>query len=76
MADDKTAEPGSLPFTPPGPTAMGWDVYRWPEFWAFAERLGIPLELLTIDVTIHIPVEGPVVVTHHYQGADTTQRTP
>jgi hypothetical protein len=48
----------------------GFDVYHWPEFKAFAERLGIEYELLTTNVTITIPVEGVVVIAHDYHGRD------
>lgn len=45
----------------------GRDVYHWPEFKAFADRLGIPLELGTIDMLIFVPCEGRVRVIHEYQ---------
>lgn len=49
-----------------------WDVYRWPEFQAFARRLGIPLdETFTRSLTIRM--ESPdheVQITHGYPGVD------
>ena len=52
------------------PLVTGRDVYYWPEFKAFAERLGIEYELLTTNLTITIPCEGAVVVAHDYHGSD------
>lgn len=49
---------------------QGADVYHWPEFKAFAKRLGIAHELPTLNITITIPVDGVVVVAHDYQGED------
>jgi hypothetical protein len=51
--------------------ALGHDVYHWPEFKAFATRLGIPWDLGTVFVTIELPLEGPVMITHKYQGETT-----
>jgi len=50
--------------------ADGRDVWSWPEFIAFAERLGIDLrkETLTRDVIISIPCDGIVTVTQEYLG--------
>lgn len=47
--------------------ADGREVYRWPEFQAFCDRLGVLWDLLTVDLTIMIPSYGPVKViqSHH-----------
>lgn len=65
-----------------GGRANGRDVYGWPEFRAFARRLGFLWDHLTVDVAIFIPPYGPVQVTHKYQGvnveapADDQEQTP
>jgi hypothetical protein len=56
--------------TPP----LGFDVYHWPEFVAFARRLGLLWELGTYDTTITIPAEGTVKIEQSYRGNDTTLR--
>jgi hypothetical protein len=48
------------------------EVYRWPEFQAFAARLGIPFDLRTTRLVIELPGEGCLVkVTQEYHGRDT-----
>jgi hypothetical protein len=42
------------------------DVYRWPEWKAFAKRLGIAEELSTVSLTIELCVGDTVVVTQKY----------
>lgn len=44
----------------------GYEVYHWPEFIAFAKRLGVPWELPTIDLNIFIPVDGFVKITQEF----------
>jgi len=46
------------------------DVYHWPEFIAFANRLGIPHEALTTKLTITLDEDGMATVAHEYHGAD------
>lgn len=46
----------------------GWDVWRWPEFQAFARRLGIPLDRPTVDLNIYLPLEEAVTITEEYRG--------
>jgi len=50
--------------------AFGHEVYRWPEFVAFAKRLGFMYDHLTVDVVITIPADGCVDIQHHYRGVD------
>jgi len=49
---------------------FGREVYHWPEFRAFAERLGLEYELPTTEITITIPLEGLVTIAHDYHGKD------
>lgn len=46
----------------------GREVYHWPEFQAFAKRLGIDWNLPTVDLCIFIPLDGNVKVVHEYLG--------
>ncbi len=48
----------------------GSEVYEWPEFKAFVERLGIGLAVSTTDLVLHIPREGRVTIGHGYLGRD------
>ena len=48
----------------------GFSVYRWPEFEAFAKRLGFMWDLRTIDVTIKIHRGEMVVIDQTYAGSD------
>jgi uncharacterized protein (DUF302 family) len=54
---------------------QGYELYHWPEFQAFAKRLGIPLELGTIDIAIFIPCDGRVKVIHEYQADENLMET-
>jgi hypothetical protein len=49
----------------------GYTIYSWPEFKAFAQRLGIHYGHPTLDLNIFIPLEGFVTITHEYRGMDT-----
>jgi hypothetical protein len=52
----------------------GYDVVRWPEFIAFAKRLGINLALPFRDLMINIPFEGRCVeITQTYVADDINQ---
>ena len=48
------------------------EFYRWPEFQALAERLGIPLDLRTLGLSILIGPDAndPVRVEQFYQAVD------
>lgn len=52
------------------PEVTGREVYHWPEFQAFANRLGIPLELFTVDLFIELPCDDYVKVFHVYHSVD------
>lgn len=54
-------------------TALGYDVFRWPEFRALAERLMIDLESPVTVVTIRVPVDECVDVTVVSNGQDLTK---
>lgn len=56
-------------------SAHSQDVYRSPEFQAFAKRLGILWGLHTLSLTIELPVEGMVKVTQSYHARITTEPT-
>ena len=44
-------------------------VWRWPEFKAFAKRLGIP-EQRSRDLIIKMYFDGEVIIEHQYVGED------
>lgn len=48
----------------------GSDVYNWPEFKAFAERLGIDWALPTTKLTITLGVGELVLVAQDYHGSE------
>src|SRR5687767_4310055 len=50
--------------------ADGHQVYQWPEFRAFAARLGFMWDLRTVSVIIRITEGKMVVVDHQYAGSD------
>lgn len=50
----------------------GNDVYHWPEFKAFAARLGIAWDMATTDLVIEMSLEKCVRITHTYRGTDTS----
>lgn len=52
----------------------GWEVCRWPEYQAFAKRLGIDLELPYRDISIQLPMEECVSVTQNYLADDMTHQ--
>lgn len=53
------------------PMVNGTELYQWPEFQAFAERLGIEYGNPTLDINIFIPLKGIVIITQEYYGIDT-----
>lgn len=51
-------------------------VYNWPEFRAFAERLGVMWHLRTVEVIITMRPDEPVHVNHTYLGIDDQNPNP
>lgn len=51
----------------------GWEVFRWPEFLAFAKRLGIDLEAATTKLVITLPVDGVAKIQQTVQADDIDQ---
>lgn len=47
----------------------GAEVFKWPEFRAFAERLMVDLKLSTSCLTITIPKDGTVRIAQDTRGA-------
>lgn len=45
---------------------LSYDVYHWPEFKAFAERLGLQYYLPSRSVRISMPFDGEVTIDHEY----------
>jgi hypothetical protein len=52
----------------PGPT--GYEVYHWPEFRAFAKRLGILWSVYTNEISLRLNVDEPVEINQSYRGVD------
>lgn len=52
--------------------ASGYNVWRWPEFIAFAERLGVVLsdDVQTTNLIIDIPHDGLTKITQEFRGID------
>jgi hypothetical protein len=57
--------------------ASSWEVYCWPEFKAFAERLGIAYDAPTVRLVVVLgePNE-PVKIEHSYAGSDAQPLAP
>lgn len=53
-----------------GRPVSGYEVYRWPEFIAFAGRLGFKWDLATTRVVITIAHDEMVCIDHTYQGRE------
>jgi len=51
--------------------ARSWDVFRWPEFQAFAERLGIDLTQPIKDIIIRLPFDELAQYDLTLRGSDT-----
>jgi hypothetical protein len=51
------------------PRTSGFAVWRWPEFQAFIDRLGVPLNLRTRKITIMLD-EGNAIVIQEYLAGD------
>lgn len=56
----------------PGTPVTGYEVYRWPEFIAFAQRLGFKWDLRTIECTITMKRDELVRIDHVYAGNNDT----
>lgn len=52
------------------------DVWQWPEFRAFAERLGIPLHLPTQRLELTLDIDEPVKVYQSYLGRTDSEPKP
>lgn len=66
---DKTTEL-KLP-NPIGKNATGgYGVFHWPEFIAFANRLGLPLDQRIKALTIYIEVDSPVEIDAKFFAVD------
>lgn len=49
----------------------GYDVWRWAEFQAFADRLGLDTEILpTTDLIIHLPLDDAIKIQQTYLADD------
>ncbi len=48
----------------------GYEVYSWPEFQAFAKRLGLMWDLRTVNLTITINEGEAVSIKQEYRGSD------
>ena len=57
------------------PLVEGYSIWRWPEFQAVLGRLGVDLKAPTTDITITIPLDCVVSITHEFYGFDTTKKT-
>ena len=51
-------------------SVLGNHVWKWPEFLAFATRLGIDTTLPMTSLQIDIPCDREVVVTQEFYGRD------
>ncbi len=48
----------------------GAEIYAWPEFRAFAERLGIPLDVQLVNLSIRIDVRKSAEIILKCRGYD------
>lgn len=56
-----------LPQSKLGAPVYCHEVYKWPEFRALCERLGVPWELATKSISIEMSdSEAEVLITHKY----------
>lgn len=51
-------------------SADGYDVWRWPEFLAFAKRLGLDMGAPTTKFLLYISCDELVKVIHEFNGQD------
>lgn len=56
--------------------ADSFEVFRWPEFLAFAKRLGIPLELPITDLGIVLRMDESVKVDLGFRSMDLENQPP
>jgi hypothetical protein len=73
LMEPKESEPVKLPPFIGGP-ADTLTVMQWPEFHAFADRLGIPLNLRTSSLRIKLDIGSVVIVEHEFHASDTKKR--
>lgn len=52
------------------PVIDGWAVFQWPEFIAFAVRLGIPLDIDAKSMTIRIAIDEQPLITCEFSGRE------
>lgn len=58
-----------------GRIVSGYEVWSWPEFQRFIERLGVARGLPTVDLVIEMPLEGAVEIHQRYQARSSWPRT-
>lgn len=51
----------------------GWHVYKWPEFQALMDRLGVPYNARTRAITLRVAIGEAVKIEHEFQGGDLTK---
>ena len=51
------------------------DVFKWPEFQAFAKRLGISIEAETTHLIITLKVDECPLIFHEFLGQDLTKKS-
>jgi hypothetical protein len=54
----------------------GLEVYGWPEFAALSTRFGLPWDLPTTSVTLHVHLDRVVRITQEYLARDTSLDAP
>lgn len=74
LQEERAADPAAQAMAQAATRSAGparcHDVYQWPEFLAFARRLGFMWDLSTRDVVIRMPLDGLVEIEHNYVGTD------
>ena len=61
---------------PNGTPVDGYEVFRWPEFKALCERLGVEYSLPSSSITIRVAIGEPPIITQDYHGKDFNEPTP
>lgn len=61
---------------PEGCNVDGHEVFRWPEFKALCERLGVEYALPSSSITIRVAIGECPVVTQEYLGKDLNDPAP
>lgn len=67
---DSMAEQASAVHGESSRVTDGYQVYQWPEFRAFAKRLGFAWDLYTVDATIIVKEGEMVRIVQNYAGRD------